>query len=801
MNDLFNDASLYGMAFLVLAALASLLGGWLVLGMVPLAATACDRIGLPRLLGAGLLLALTGWVAFLACLEAGFPHLDPRFPPAALVQAWAVQVAGAVGAVVIAARGARNIRNVALAGSLLCGGASCMLFIAMSGLAAPAPLAYDRWGVLGTMAGSGTLCAIGFWQAGASSGRWNRVLAAALIGLGLAVVADASLGSILGFSDWSAELATPRGMTFRPIVVVFSSEAVVAGLLGLIGAAIDRRAASLINGESERLRELTESTFEALVIHRDGVVLDANGVFCNLVGTALPAVKGQPLRRFLAETSASPGPDGLGEAEYAIRKDDGGRLPVEVLSRDISFAGGRAIVTALRDIRERRAAEEKIRFLAHHDVLTGLPNRAQLHDLIAWHLAQAQRAGDPIAVLCIDLDRFKAVNDTYGHQAGDRLLQLVAERILTNVRTGDAAARIGGDEFIVLLSGIVRRDSITLLARRLIEQMSEPFDLGGYEARIGASIGIAVGPQHGTLAEVLIKNADIALYRAKADGRGEFRFFESGMDRQTEARRALEQELRQAVADLAFEVVFQPIFDLQTNEITVLEALLRWPRPGRTPCTPGEFIPVSEETGLIVPLGRWVLEVACRAALTWPHPCRVAVNVSPRQFVGGTFARTVAEVLEVTGLPADRLELEVTETGLMHDAAQVHGILLRLKDMGVHIALDDFGTGYSSLSYLQRFPFDMVKIDGSFIRTLADQDSDGARAIVGAILAMSHRLGLQVTAEGVETEAQLAMLRLYNCDLVQGFLLARPMRLEEVPGYLAGRLPPKAVDQLEAALG
>jgi len=518
------------------------------------------------------------------------------------------------------------------------------------------------------------------------------------------------------------------------------------------------------------------------------------------VGTALPAVKGQPLRRFLAETLASPGPEGPGEAEYAIRKEDGGRLPVEVLSRDISYAGGRAIVTALRDIRERRAAEEKIRFLAHHDVLTGLPNRAQLHDLIAWHLTQAQRAGDPIAVLCIDLDRFKAVNDTYGHQAGDRLLQLVAERILVNVRSGDAAARIGGDEFIVLLSGIVRRDSITLLARRLIEQLSEPFDLGGYEARIGASIGIAVGPQHGTLAEVLIKNADIALYRAKADGRGEFRFFESGMDRQTEARRALEQELRQAVADLAFEVVFQPLFDLLTNEVVGFEALLRWPRPGLAPSSPGEFVPLAEETGLIVPLGIWVLEVACRAAVGWPQPCRVAVNVSPRQFVGGTFAEAVAEVLARTGLPADRLELEVTETGLLHDAEQVRGILLRLKDIGVHIALDDFGTGYSSLSYLQRFPFDMVKIDRSFIHTLADHDSDGARAIVGAILAMSHRLGLQVTAEGVETEAQLAMLRLYNCDLVQGYLLARPMTLEEVPGYLAARQGGMPVDELVLAL-
>jgi diguanylate cyclase (GGDEF)-like protein len=478
----------------------------------------------------------------------------------------------------------------------------------------------------------------------------------------------------------------------------------------------------------------------------------------------------------------------IGDATQKVGSTAGGNhLPVELLPQDIACAGGRGVVTALRHLRERREAEEKIRFLAHHDVLTGLPNRTQLHDLIAWQLNHSQRVGDPIAVMCIDLDRFKAVNDTHGHQAGDRLLQLVAERILASVRTGDAAARIGGDEFIVLLTLIARRDSITQLAQRLIEQLSEPFDLGGYEARIGASIGIAVSPQHGTVAEVLIKNADIALYRAKADGRGGFCFFETGMDRQMQERRALEQELRQAVADVAFEVVFQPEFDLQTNEINVLEALVRWPRPGLRPIAPTEFIAVAEETGLIVPLGRWVLEVACRAALSWPEHCRVAVNVSARQFVGGTFAETVAEVLARTGLSADRLELEVTETGLMRDPEQVRRSLESLKNMGARIALDDFGTGYSSLSCLQRFPFDKVKIDRSFVHTLADRESDGARAIVGAILAMSHRLGLVVTAEGLETTAQLAMLRLYNCDLVQGHLLARPMCLEQVPGYLVAQ--------------
>jgi hypothetical protein len=382
------------MAGLAVAGLTSLFGGWLALAMVKLATAARERIGLPRLLCAGLLLGLTGWIVLLACLKGSFPHLDPRFPLGTLAQARAVQAVGAIAAVLIAARCTRNICNVALAGSLLSGGASCMLFIAMSGLTARAPLAYDLWGILAVIAVSGTLCAIGFWQAGAGSGGWNRLLAAPLIGVGLTMAADASLGSILAFSDWHAQLVRPGAIVFHPLVVVFISETAVTVLLGLIGAAIDRRAVTLINLGNARLRESAESRFEALVIHRDDIVLDANGVFCHLAGAALPAVKGQPLGRLLDASLAAPGPDGPVTREFVIRNADSNRLPVEVLSRDIAYAGGRAVVTALRDIRERQEAEEKIRFLAHHDVLTGLPNRTQLHDLIAWHLNHSQRGGE-----------------------------------------------------------------------------------------------------------------------------------------------------------------------------------------------------------------------------------------------------------------------------------------------------------------------------------------------------------------------------------------------------------------------
>ena len=471
-----------------------------------------------------------------------------------------------------------------------------------------------------------------------------------------------------------------------------------------------------------------------------------------------------------------------------------------MLSRAIAFAGGPAVVTALRDISERQAAEAKIRFLAHHDLLTGLPNRAQLLDVIAWHLAQANQSGQPVAVLCLDLDRFKAVNDTFGHQAGDTLLRQVAERLLNCIRPVDAAARIGGDEFVLLVAGITRPDLIAELSRRLIDTLAQPFDLGGFEARIGTSIGIAVGPRDGITAEALMKNADVALYRSKANGRGGFCFFESGMDQIQQERRALEQDLRQAVAEQAFELKFQPEFACVTRQVVSFEALVRWTHPVRGPMPPDQFIPIAEATGLIVPLGRWVLHTACSAAKSWPVPCVVAVNVSPRQFIGEDFADTVEDVLEATGLPPNRLELEITETVMIHEADRALDSLLRLKALGVSLALDDFGTGFSSLSNLQRFPFDKVKIDKSFIHDLIERES--AQAIVGAILAMSHQLNLIVTAEGVETEgvvrhAAPAKMRsdpglpavAADCHGGAGFRAAQPSAAPEVGRTSGSSLP------------
>lgn len=422
--------------------------------------------------------------------------------------------------------------------------------------------------------------------------------------------------------------------------------------------------------------------------------------------------------------------------------------------------------------------------LAHHDALTGLANRGLFCEIMARQLALAQRDGTSIAVFCIDFDRFKSINDTLGHHAGDLLLIQAAERMRMAVRDCDTLARIGGDEFLLLQTSVSQPESAAHLAGRLVATLTEPFDLDGQQGCIGVSIGIALSLHDGRHVDELIKNADIALYRAKMSGRGRFCFFKSSMGALLRQRREMEQEIALAIAGDGFDLAFQPWFGGDRYRTVVgFEALLRWPNAGRGPIAPEVFIPIAEETGLIIPLGTWVLESACREAASWPGSYRIAVNVSPRQIGNGDFAGLVADVLRRSGLAPDRLEIEITETVLMKDAERAMQVLRQLKRLGVRIALDDFGTGYSSLSYLQRFPFDKVKIDRSFIHSLSD--SANARAIVGAILAMCRQLGLDVTAEGIETGAQLTQLRAHDCDQIQGFLLGRPIPWQDVRRFIS----------------
>jgi diguanylate cyclase (GGDEF)-like protein/PAS domain S-box-containing protein len=430
----------------------------------------------------------------------------------------------------------------------------------------------------------------------------------------------------------------------------------------------------------------------------------------------------------------------------------------------------RYIINVVEDVTERRRADEKIAHLAHYDALTDLPNRILFRQQIERELEKA-RLGEPFALLYIDIDEFKGINDSLGHNVGDELLKTVAARIKDCLKPTDLIARLGGDEFAVIQTAVGDTADVVEFVTRIHHAIRQPCQCLGHHLTTDASIGIALAPQDGTDLDQLIKHADLAMYGAKAEGRRTHRFFEPEMDASAKARLTMEQDLRQAIVDGGFEVHYQPLLDLQTNEVTGCEALLRWRHPERGVVSPAEFIPVAEDTGLINEIGDWVLRTACTEAAAWPHQVRLAVNVSPVQLKCETLALRIASALEVTGLPPNRLEIEITEAVLIRDDETALAILHQLRALGVRIALDDFGTGFSSLSYLKRFPFDKIKIDRCFV---SDIELEGSSAIVQAVVNIAAARNMITTAEGVETEQQRQLLRELGCTQMQGYLFSAP---------------------------
>jgi diguanylate cyclase (GGDEF)-like protein len=447
-------------------------------------------------------------------------------------------------------------------------------------------------------------------------------------------------------------------------------------------------------------------------------------------------------------------------------------------------------ISTHEDITERRVAQAKISHMALHDALTNLPNRRHFHEQLENRFAHLER-DQKFAVLSLDLDGFKSVNDTLGHQFGDKLLCQAADRLRECLRDGDTLARLGGDEFAILQSGINTATETNALAARLNEVVGAPFDLDGHQVAVGVSIGIAVAPADASDPDQLLKNSDMALYRAKADGRGTYRFFEPEMDAAMQKRRTLELDLRKALVNGEFELYYQPLITLETSEVSGFEALLRWNHPERGLVPPLDFIPLAEETELIVPLGEWVVRQACREATRWPNDIHVAVNVSPIQFKARNLVQIVMGALAQSGLPAQRLELEITESVLLLNGESTLATLRQLRELGVRISMDDFGTGYSSLSYLRSFPFDKIKIDRSFVQDL-DSNED-SQAIIRAVTGLGISLGMATTGEGVETQEELDYLKSEGCTEAQGYFLGRPKPASEALKMLNRHALAKAV--------
>ncbi|MGY4156450.1 MULTISPECIES: bifunctional diguanylate cyclase/phosphodiesterase [unclassified Bradyrhizobium] len=470
----------------------------------------------------------------------------------------------------------------------------------------------------------------------------------------------------------------------------------------------------------------------------------------------------------------------------------------EISSRVDELADGRLIcvtrqpmpgggwVATHRDVTEQRRSEAKITHMAQHDALTDLPNRVLLREWMEQALSGARCGGPSLAVLMLDLDRFKEVNDTLGHPAGDALLKLVAGRLRRCVAETTLVARLGGDEFAVIDYVTDPVTEAGLLAEKIKKALSEPIDLGHHRVTTTTSIGIAIAPRDGTDSDEVLRSADLALYSAKSGGRGSFRFFEPELDRLLQARRSLERDMRSALANGEFELHYQPFIHVASGETCGFEALLRWHHPQRGMVSPVQFIPLAEETGLIVPLGEWVLRTACAEAAKWPDHLKIAINLSPVQFRSPELVPVIVHALASAGISPDRLELEVTETAIIQDAEAVFAALSQLHDLGVRIALDDFGTGYSSLSFLQKFPFDKVKIDRSFVSELSSA-TDESRRIARAIVRFAVSLGKTTTAEGVETREQLDILRADACVEVQGFHFSPPVQSEKVAQMIGGR--------------
>jgi len=618
----------------------------------------------------------------------------------------------------------------------------------------------------------------------ASRNRKLKAGAAPLLLLAIAILHFCGMAAMTLRFDTRASLpvnaVSPAEIT--PIVAGVCMALLVLAVLGLRSSLA---AAARIRQDRRRLENLADVALEGLLIADGDIILAANNSIERLAGFGRSSLAGRFVSSLLPGLDLSTLPE-KEEREAELVGAKGQTIPVRVLRSQVQLGHKRQTVIAVRDQRERLRTEAKIRTLAFNDPLTGLPNRTRFYDLLAVHAASRRERDGSFAVLMIDLDRFKPVNDVMGHAAGDQILRQVAERLTSALRDGDVVARLGGDEFAVLQLAIDSAEAAQTLATRIVEEIgARPFLLEGQAIHIGASVGLAFAPEDGTDPAEILRNADLALYAAKADGRATLRRFNILLQERTRERQALEAGLRHALANDQLELHYQPLVDAQSGRITSAEALVRWHHPARGLVSPTEFISLAEETGMILPLGAWVLRTACAEAATWPDGISVAVNLSPAQFRDEALASNVASALRSAGLSPRRLELEITEGVLLTDEKRTLETLAQLRAAGVRISMDDFGTGYSSLSYLHKFPFDRIKIDQSFVHQVPANAE--CMAIVRAIITMGACLGMSTTVEGVQTAEQYDFCTAAGCDAIQGYFVSQPLSAQELALWLVKR--------------
>jgi diguanylate cyclase (GGDEF)-like protein/PAS domain S-box-containing protein len=745
--------------------------------------------GRARLLWVGLDAAAAGcgiWATHFIAMLAYDPGIkagyDPGLTTVSLIFAIAITGVGLSLALSTSSRW-----SGLMGGAVIGGGIATMHFTGMTALEVPGHISWSVELVLASLFLGVLFGGLAFLVATRGDGRrdyWFATLA-----LTLAIVSHhfTAMGAVSVIPD-------PRIVTNNLSLSPTSLSFIVAGVAIIILGMSLVASMSALGQQRVLLDTALENMSQGLAMFdADGRLTLCNERYARMTGVPYAVVQGQSLlelfklRKAAGDFSEDPhevfarilADVRLGKSAMRVMHTLKGRS-IRIIEEPMIGGGW---VATLEDITAWREAQEKLAYLAHHDPLTSLPNRTKFREDLEQTLRLVNRDGR-VAVLCLDLDHFKEINDSLGHPIGDDLLKDVACRLRTSVREGDTVARLGGDEFAIVQAGIdLQASESSSLAERLVEILGAPYVIQGHQVNIGVSIGIAFAPNDGEDPDQLLKNADMALYRAKEDGRGTYRFFEPGMDARAQARRLLEIDLRAALTRDEFEVHYQPIHDLKTDQITAFEALIRWKHPLRGMISPMDFIPLAEETGLITQLGDWILRKACMDAATWSREVRVAVNLSPVQFKNSNLVQSVISALAASGLVPERLELEITESVLLQDSEATLAALHKLRSFGVKISMDDFGTGYSSLSYLRSFPFDKIKIDRSFVHELATRDD--SMAIVRAVTGLGKSLGISIVAEGVETNEQLGLLRTEGCTEVQGFLFSRPRPAQDVEAMLS----------------